>query len=120
MENEVNQVVQAIMIASDPSQSAVHSQALSFLSSVQENSKETWRLGLTLFVDCDAEGRRKYHPQARFFGLRILEEFLDSNYEPLDAESFVTLQQALSSYIQSEYIFGPAEDASPCEYSSSS
>ncbi|TDL25856.1 ARM repeat-containing protein [Rickenella mellea] len=113
MEQEVNQVVQAILVAWDPAQSALHQQALQFLSSVQNNSSETWRLGLALFVETGPDGRRKHHPQARFFGLRILEEYLENKYTPLDDDSFGMIQQALVSYIQSEYVYGPAEASAP-------
>ena len=78
MEREIDQLVQAIAIASDPSQISLHLQALAYLSTIQENSNETWRLALHLFVDQNPDGSRKYPSQARFFGLRILDEFLDN------------------------------------------
>lgn len=119
MEEEVNQVVQAIQVAADPAQTALHPQALNFLSTVQSNAKDTWRLGLALFVDANVDGSRKHSQQARFFGLRILDDFLDSRQEPLDEDSFRTLQQALVAYIQSEYVYGAAEAGAPCEDPSS-
>lgn len=115
MEQEATQVVQAILVASNPTQGSLHQQALEFLSTVQSNANETWRLGLALFVDVGPDGARKHPPQARFFGLRILEDFLEHKYEPLDEDSFRTLQQGLVSYIQSEYVYGPAETSASCE-----
>ena len=78
MEREIDQLVQAISIASDPSQISLHQQALAYLSTIQENTNETWRLALHLFVDQNPNGSRKYPSQARFFGLRVLDELLDN------------------------------------------
>ncbi|CAL1716709.1 unnamed protein product [Somion occarium] len=109
MDQDLGQLVQAILIASDPSSGVLHQQALEYLSNIQQNAANTWRLALTLFVERGPDGARKYPPAARFFALRVLDEFLDNRFEPLDPESFQTLQQALISYIQSEYLYGPAE-----------
>ncbi|KAG5638768.1 pre-tRNA nuclear export protein [Sphagnurus paluster] len=109
MEHEIDQVVQAIIIASDPTQVSLHQQALAYISNIQQNARNTWRLALPIFVDRNAEGSRKYPAQARFFALRVLDEFFDNRFEPLDDETFRTLQQALVSYIQSEYVGGSAE-----------
>ena len=78
MERELDQIAQAIIIASDPTQLSLHQQALAYVSTFQQNASSTWRLALSLFVDQNAEGSRKYPPQARFFGLRVLDEFFDS------------------------------------------
>ena len=78
MEQELNQLVQAILIASDPTSGNLHQQALEYLTSVQQNSQNTWRLALSLFVDCSPDGSRKYLPQVRFFALRVLDEFFDN------------------------------------------
>ena len=115
MEHEVDRIVQAILVAADPSQSSLHQQALEFLANIQKNANETWRLGLALFVDANADGSRKHPPQARFFGLRVLDDFLDNKFEPMDAESFQTLQQGLVNYIRSEFLYGPAEATASCE-----
>ncbi|KAJ2924870.1 hypothetical protein H1R20_g12240, partial [Candolleomyces eurysporus] len=113
MEHEIEQVVQAIAIASDPSQSALYQQALGYIQNIQQNASETWQLALHIFVDANADGRRKYPAQARFWALRVLDDFLDNRFEPLEQETFQTLQQAMINYIQSEYVGGPAEvDAS--------
>ncbi|KAJ6513272.1 armadillo-type protein [Mycena sanguinolenta] len=112
MEQELDQVVQAINIASDPAQAALHQQALNYLATIQQNAENTWRLALPLFVDTTADGVRKYPPQVRFFALRVLDEFFDNRFEPLDDECFRTIQQSLVAYIQSEYVYGPAEASS--------
>jgi exportin-T len=78
MEQELDQVVQAITIASDPAQAALHQQALDYLGTIQQNAENTWRLALPLFVDTTADGVRKYTPQVRFFALRVLDEFFDN------------------------------------------
>jgi exportin-T len=78
MERELEQIVQAIIIASDPTQVSLHQQALGYVSTFQHNANSTWRLALSLFVDQNAEGSRKYPPQARFFALRVLDEFFDN------------------------------------------
>ncbi|TFK47820.1 ARM repeat-containing protein [Heliocybe sulcata] len=113
MDQELNQVVQAILIASEPTQSTLHQQALEYLSNIQENAAESWRLALALFVDTTPDGARKHPPQVRFFGLQVLDVFLDNRFEPLDEESFTTLQQGLVGYIQSEYVYGQAEASAP-------
>ncbi|THH00220.1 hypothetical protein EW026_g2257 [Hermanssonia centrifuga] len=109
MDPDLNQLVQAIQIASDPTPSTLHSQALEYLQTIQQNSASTWRVALTLFVEPGPDGGRKYPPAARFFALRVIEEFLDNRFEPLDEESFQLLRQSLVSYIQSEYLYGSAE-----------
>ena len=76
MEQDLNQFVQAILIASDPLQSSLHHQALQYLSAIQQNPS-TWRLALAVFVEAGENGR-KYPPQVRFFALRVLDEFLDN------------------------------------------
>lgn len=74
----MTRVVQAVYIAADPSQDrALHAQALEYLSTVQRNALETWRLAMTLFVEAGAEGTRKHPPQVRLWALRVLEDFLD-------------------------------------------
>lgn len=79
MEPELDQITQAILIASDPSQTSLHNQALEYLSSIQQNAQMTWQWTLALFVESGAEGgERKYPPQVRFFALRVLEDFLDN------------------------------------------
>lgn len=79
MDPELDQITQAILIASDPSQTSLHAQALEYLSSIQQNAQMTWRWALALFVEPGTEGGgRKYPPQARFFALRVLEDFLDN------------------------------------------
>lgn len=78
MEREIDQVVQAIAIASDPTQVSLHQQALGYISTIQQNASETWRLALSIFVDQKTAGTRKYTPQARFFALRVLDEFFDN------------------------------------------
>lgn len=78
MEREIDQVVQAISIASDPNQVALHQQALAYVSTIQQNAATTWRLALPIFVDLNGEGSRKHPPQARFFALRVLDEFFDN------------------------------------------
>ncbi|KIK63100.1 hypothetical protein GYMLUDRAFT_72336 [Collybiopsis luxurians FD-317 M1] len=109
MDQEIDRVVQAIAIASDPSQQTLHQQAINYLNSIQQNASESWRLALALFVDTSSGGTRKYPSQARFFALRVLDEFFDNRFEAFDPESFHIIQQALLSYIQSEYVYGSAE-----------
>ena len=75
-----DELVRAILIASDPSQGALHHQALEYLSNIQQNAAETWPLALTLFMDLAPNNVRKHPPQARFFGLRVLDEFFDNRY----------------------------------------
>lgn len=77
MEQDLSQFVQAILIASDPSQSSLHQQALEYLSAIRQNSS-TWRLALAVFVDAGPDGSRRHPPQARFFALRVLDDFLDN------------------------------------------
>jgi len=78
MEQQIEQVVHAISIAFDQGQISLHQEALAYLSTIQQNASETWRLALKIFVDQDANGTRKYPSQARFFALRLLDEFLDN------------------------------------------
>jgi exportin-T len=81
MEQELEQIVQAIQIASDPNQTALHQQALEYLTTIQSNAQVTWGWALAIFVDAgSAGGARKYDPQARFFALRVLDDFLDSRW----------------------------------------
>ena len=77
MEQELNQFVQAILIASDPLQNSLHQQALEYLSAIQQNPT-TWRLALAVFVEAGQDGGRKHPPQVRFFALRVLDDFLDN------------------------------------------
>lgn len=78
MEQETERVAQAIAIAADPAQVALHQEALYYLTTVQQNANNTWRLALSIFADATSDGSRRYSPQARFWGLRLLEEFLDN------------------------------------------
>ncbi|KAH7927937.1 ARM repeat-containing protein [Leucogyrophana mollusca] len=112
MDQEIQQFVQAVLIASHPSPGPLLQQALEYLSALQENADETWRLALTVFVDMGPEGR-KYPSQARFYALRILEEYFGNRFEPLDEESFHALRQSILSYLQSEYVYGSAESDAP-------
>ena len=79
MEEEIHRYVEAIRIASDPSQGHLHQQALEYLSNLHQNANETWRLALTAFTDMTSEGR-KYPTSVRFYSLRLLEEFFDNRY----------------------------------------
>jgi exportin-T len=78
MEQQADQVVRAILIASDPNQDNLHQQALDYLSSIQQNAGETWGLALNLFVDATPTGERKHPTQVRFFALRVLDDFLEA------------------------------------------
>jgi exportin-T len=78
MEQQADQVVRAILIASDPNQDSLLQQALDYLSSIQQNAGETWGLALNLFVDATPTGERKHPTQVRFFALRVLDDFLES------------------------------------------
>jgi exportin-T len=78
MDQEIDRIVQAIAIASDHTQISLHQQALAYISSIQQNANETWRLALKLFVDQNADGTRKYPVETRFWGLRLLDDFLDN------------------------------------------
>jgi hypothetical protein len=80
MDGQLAQVVQAIAIASDPSQGPLHQQALDFLKSIQDNAPTSWRLALAIYVEAGPDGARKHHPQARFWALRVLDEFFDNRY----------------------------------------
>ncbi|KAG6331220.1 hypothetical protein ID866_7869 [Astraeus odoratus] len=112
MDQEIDRFVQAILVACDPSQNALHHQALEYLSHVQQNAHESWRLALKVFVDVDpGTHARRYHPQARFTALRMLDEFFDNRFEPLDEDTLRSLKESVLSYIQSEYVYGPAESS---------
>jgi len=74
----IQQIAQAVAIASDPAQSALHHHALQFIADIQQNASETWRLALPIFVDRDEQGVKRHTPQARLFALRVLDEFLDN------------------------------------------
>lgn len=78
----IPQIAQAVAIASDPAQAALHHDALQFIAGVQQNASETWRLALPIFVDRDEQGRKRHTPQTRFFALRVLDEFLDNRSAP--------------------------------------
>jgi exportin-T len=78
MEQQADQVVRAILIASDPTQGNLHQQALEYLSNLQQNAGETWNLALNLFVDATPAGQRKHPTEARFFALRVLDDFLET------------------------------------------
>ncbi|KAG1747210.1 armadillo-type protein [Suillus paluster] len=112
MEEEIHRYVEAIRIASEPSQGHLHQQAFEYLSNLRQNANETWRLALTAFTDMTSEGR-KYPESVRFYSLRLLDEFFDNRFEPLDEDSFRTLQQSLVSYVQTEYVYGSAESNAP-------
>ena len=113
--DEINQISQAILVASDPTQAALHQEALQFVQNSLKNSPDSWKIGLALFMDTNPDGSRKYQPQVRFYGLRVLEEFLDSRFDPLSSDSFEVLRQSLMTYVQSEYVRGTAEAGAPCE-----
>lgn len=79
MDQEIDRFVQAILIAVDPSQATLHQQALEYLSGIQQNVHETWRLALTVFIERDTPGQgHKFPSQARFSSLRMLDEFFDN------------------------------------------
>lgn len=78
MEQQIEQVIRAISIAFDQTQIALHQEALAYLSTIQTNANETWRLALEILIDQNPDGSRKYPSQARFFALRVLDEFLDN------------------------------------------
>jgi exportin-T len=78
MEQQADQVVQAILIASDPTQGGLHQQALEYLSNIQKNAGETWSLALSLFADATLTGERRHPTEARFFALRVLDDFLEA------------------------------------------
>ena len=88
MEQQLDQLVQAINIASDARQANLHQDALRFISTFENDHVNGWRAGLNLFTMADSNGTRKHAPQVRFFGLRLLESFLEAKYEPLDNDTF--------------------------------
>lgn len=78
MKQETEQFVRAIVIAADPSQGALHKQAIEYLQTIQANVKETWQLALNVFVAQGPDGTRRHPVEARFFALKVLDEFLDN------------------------------------------
>ena len=78
MEHDLDQLAEAITIASNPAQGGLHAQALEYLQKVQQNAAATWRAALTLFAEAAPDGTRKYSPSVRFFALRIIEDFLEN------------------------------------------
>lgn len=80
MAHDLDQLAEAINIASNPTPGELHNQALEYLQNVQQNAAATWRAALTLFVETGVGGSRKYAPNVRFFALRILEDFLENRY----------------------------------------
>lgn len=78
MEHEIEQLVQAITIASDPAQISLHPQALSYVRTIQENISNAWRVALHIFLEMNPDGSRKYNSQARFFALGLLDDFFES------------------------------------------
>ncbi|KZV62903.1 KapM protein [Peniophora sp. CONT] len=113
MEQETEQFVRAIVIAADPSQGALHKQAIEYLQTIQANVKETWQLALNVFVAQGPDGTRRHPVEARFFALKVLDEFLDNKYDAFPDDVFQTLKQALLGYISSEYTYGSAEASAP-------
>lgn len=78
MEHEIEQLVQAITIASDPTQISLHPQALSYIRTIQENISHAWRAALHIFLEMNTDGSRKYNAQARFFALGLLDDFFEN------------------------------------------
>lgn len=111
----VDQIAQAILVASDPTQIQLHQQALEYVQTTLKDSPESWRIALALLLDTNADGTRKHHPQVRFYALRALDDFLESSFDPLPTEIFNPFRQAMLEYIQSEYVLGNAEAGAPCE-----
>ena len=112
----IEQIEKAILVASDPTQSRLHQEALQFIQDSLKNTQDAWRIGLTFLIETNTDGSRKYQPQVRFYGLRILEDFLDSRFEALPQEMFDQLRQLLMGYVQSEYTQGTAEGDAPCMF----
>ncbi|KAM6504507.1 Armadillo-type fold [Amanita muscaria] len=110
MEHEIEQLIQAIAIASDPSRTSLHPQALGYIRTIQENINDAWRIALHIFLEDVSDGAKKYPAQARFFALGLLDDFFESRSEPFDDESFNLLRQSMLRYIQSEYVQGSAEN----------
>ncbi|KIY72334.1 ARM repeat-containing protein [Cylindrobasidium torrendii FP15055 ss-10] len=114
MEQELDRVVQAIAVASNPTpaQTSLQPDALAYLQTIEQNAAETWRIAFPLFLDTAADGSRKYPAEVRFFALRVLDNFFDSRFEPFDAETFQTIQRHLVGYLQAEYVYGGADSQS--------
>lgn len=93
----IQQIAQAVAIASDPAQSVLHHQALQFIADIQQNASETWRLALPIFVDRDEQGIKRHTPQTRFFALRVLDEFLDNRSASLASRNIPSLSLFLDS-----------------------
>lgn len=76
----MDQLLSAISIVSDPSQSnrELQSQAIDYLNSVRSSPAESWQLALNLFVDVKPDGGRTHDPQFRLFALQILDDLLDA------------------------------------------
>lgn len=114
---DIDQIEKAILVASDPLQSNLHQEALQYITNSLKDSQEAWKIGLAFLIDSNNDGSRKHQPSVRFYGLRILEDFLDSRFEPLPQETFDQLRQLLMGYVQSEYTQGSAEADAPCKHS---
>lgn len=113
---DIEHIEKAILVASDPTQSQLHQEALQFIQNSLKDNQDAWRIGLAFLIDTNADGSRKYQPQVRFYGLRILEDFFDSRFEPLPQEMFDQIRQLLMGYVQSEYTQGSAEGDAPCTF----
>lgn len=81
MDEEVTRVIQAVYIAADHTQNKeLQNQAIEYLASIQRNAPETWRLGLTLFLESGPDAGQRHPPQVRLWALRLLEDFLDNRW----------------------------------------
>ncbi|KAH7106341.1 ARM repeat-containing protein [Auriculariales sp. MPI-PUGE-AT-0066] len=108
-----NQLVQAILIAADTSATdrALQHQALTFLNNINPN--DAWPASLQVFLAAGPDGARTHPPAARHFALKVVCAFLGSGIDPLDDATVAHVKTSFSQYLQTEFVYGPAEASAP-------
>lgn len=74
-----SQIISAVQIAADPTQDrSLQAQAVEFLNVIRGNARQSSAVALSLFIEQNQDGSRKYDTHVRLFALQLLDDFLDS------------------------------------------
>lgn len=118
LKDEIARAVSAA-VTYDPKQPNLQRDAYSYLEQLKgqhAGESTVWQSCLEIFLAGDGGSGSgsgawtyAYQPEARMFGLQVVDEMLESRFGTVEPQHLQAVQQALLDYVKREYVLGDAE-----------
>lgn len=106
------EIASAVSVALSPGPEQASGYA--YLERIKNESGQTWQSCLDIFLagSSGADGHGwtyTYPPEARMFGLQVVDDALQTRFDTLDSNEVLAIQGGLLDYVKREYVQGNAE-----------